>query len=191
MSELDREAYLWVTEHRLGWLDPVFVALTAAGYAGVLWIALALALPVMRRRATVPVLAPTALAVVTVDLFVSLLKELIDRPRPFRSVPSADPLVGYTVGDSFPSGHAATSFAGAVVLSLFFVRLAPAFFPLAAAIAFSRIYVGVHYPADVVGGAAIGALWAAAGYVAIRALRRRSAGLRAPTEARAYSRRAP
>src|SRR5262249_43678530 len=47
---------------------------------------------------------------------------------------------------SFPSGHAATSFAAATVLTAFAPRLAPAWFLLAVAIGFSRVYVGVHYP---------------------------------------------
>ena len=57
---------------------------------------------------------------------------------------------------SFPSGHAATSFACATVLALAFPRLAVPLYVLAAAIGFSRIYVGVHYPLDVLGGAVLG-----------------------------------
>jgi undecaprenyl-diphosphatase len=57
---------------------------------------------------------------------------------------------------AFPSGHAATSFAGATVLSFAFPKLAPYLYVLAAAVAFSRVYVGVHYPLDIVGGALLG-----------------------------------
>ena len=184
MAAADREAYLWITEHRVGWLDPVFVGLTVAGYAGVVWIALAVVVARASRRRVVPVVAATAAAVWTVDLVVPVLKETIGRPRPSETMPGSDPLIGYTVGDSMPSGHAATSFAGAIVLALFFRRLLPFFLALAAAVAFSRVYVGVHYPTDVVAGAALGSAWALAGLAVVRAARarrRRRATPAAPT----------
>ncbi|MDP9285952.1 MAG: phosphatase PAP2 family protein [Actinomycetota bacterium] len=69
---------------------------------------------------------------------------------------------------SFPAGHAATAFAGAVVLSVVAPRLAPAFLGLAVLIAISRVYVGVHYPTDVLAGAVLGALVGAAGAAVLR-----------------------
>jgi undecaprenyl-diphosphatase len=105
------------------------------------------------------VLGATALVaacVWTSDLLATALKLAADRPRPFESVPEADPLLGGVGGSSFPSGHAATSAAGALALSLLAPRLAPLLAALALGIAFSRVYVGVHYPLDVVGGAALG-----------------------------------
>jgi undecaprenyl-diphosphatase len=203
VSGWDREAYLWVTEHRVGWLDPLFLALTVVGYAGLVWIALAIVLPLLARRRFAPILVATGATVWSVDLFVPVLKEAIGRPRPFETLPGADPLLAYTLGDSFPSGHAATSFAGAVVLSLFFRRLAPALIGLATAIAFSRVYVGVHYPGDVLAGAALGAAWALGALALFRLLQPRLAPVRRlrrtpdelvtpdREEPRAYSGRAP
>ena len=111
-----------------------------------------------RRR----VVAFTVFAIVVADLLALAVKAIVNRPRPH-----LDPLVHVPTDWSFPSGHAATSFAGATMLSLFFPRLAPVLYALAVAIAFSRVYVGVHYPLDVIAGAALGT---AVGYGVFRAL---------------------
>jgi undecaprenyl-diphosphatase len=104
----------------------------------------------------------TVTAVVVTDVITVLLKRFIDRPRPF--IRYADPkvLVPIPHDASFPSGHSATSFAAATMLSFAFPAFAPVLLVLAAAVAYSRVYVGVHYPLDVIGGAALGALVAIA-----------------------------
>ncbi len=153
----------------------MFVALSIVGYGGLVWVALA---PALARWAQRPLLATTlatAGAVWSADLVATLLKAVFERPRPFEALAAADPLLGATVGASMPSGHAATAFAGAVVLSVLLRRAAPALFVLAAAIAFSRIYVGVHYPLDVLAGAALGAAFGGAVALLVLRLPRRSA----------------
>jgi membrane-associated phospholipid phosphatase len=157
LSELDRDAFTWVVEHRVGWLDPVFVALSAVGYAGLVWIGLAVVVALATKRSLLLVVPLTAVCVWGADLLTLGLKAATDRARPFDAVADPEPLLTGTLGSSLPSGHAATSAAGAVVLAAFAPRAAAAFALLALGVAFSRIYVGVHYPADVLLGAAIGA----------------------------------
>jgi membrane-associated phospholipid phosphatase len=142
-----------------------------AGYAGLVWIALAPLVALATRRSILGVAALTAACVWGADLVTLVLKSVIDRPRPFEVLVEADPLLTGTLGASLPSGHAATSAAGAVLLGTLFPRAAPALFVLALGIAFSRIYVGVHYPADVILGAAIGAAAALLGLRIRRPLR--------------------
>ena len=144
-------------EHRVGWLDPVFVALSVVGYAGLVWIALAVAVALATRRSVVGVVGLTAICVWGADLLALAVKAMVDRSRPFEDPVGPEPLLTGTFGSSLPSGHAATSAAGAVVLGALAPRAAPAFALLAIGIAYSRAYVGVHYPADVLIGAAIGA----------------------------------
>ena len=107
-------------------------------------------------------LALTVVAVALADWSATGLKALVDRPRPPLRYAEPKTLVPVPHDASFPSGHAATSFAAATMLAFAFPRLAPFLYVLAAAVAFSRVYVGVHYPLDVMGGALLGALVAIA-----------------------------
>lgn len=144
------------------------------GYFGAIWIVLAAAVALATRRSVPFAVLLTACSVWTADVLVLAIKAGVERPRPSASVPqAADPLMGAN-GWSFPSGHAATAFAGAVALAYLWRRAAPLFFLLAAAIAFSRVYVGVHYPGDVLAGAALGTLVGLA-WVTVLRLPRRSA----------------
>jgi undecaprenyl-diphosphatase len=85
-----------------------------------------------------------------------MIKLAVGRQRPPAVVLDPKPLLDVPTTSSFPSGHSATGFACAYVLSRAAPRLTIPFFLLAALIAFSRNYVGVHYPLDVVAGALIG-----------------------------------
>lgn len=146
------------------------MGLSAAGNMGVVWLVLGLVAAVALRR---PLLFPLVGAAVLLANLASVgLKEAVDRPRPPARLPEIETLVPMPASASFPSGHAAISFAAAIVLCAALPKLAPAFLLLAAAVALSRTYVGVHYPTDVVAGAALGLLVATALLLLVRALRR-------------------
>lgn len=134
----------------------MFLGLSLAGSLGAVWLIIA-ALVSLARRDPRPALL-TLLAVAVADLAATAVKVLTDRPRPYVAHPEQEPLDRAALELSLPSGHAATSFAAAVVLSRFAPRWAtPLLFVLAALIAWSRVYVGVHYPTDVLLGALLGA----------------------------------
>ena len=170
VTSLDGRVAVWIATHRFAPLNDLFVWLGSIDRLGAVWVGLALLVSFVLSRQALPVVgtaALTAVATLAADGIAIGVKDLTDRPRPFQTHPQIHPL--YAVhSSSFPSGHAATAFAGAVILSCLLPRARPFFLVFATAIAFSRIYVGVHYPSDVVGGAAVGA---AVGLVAAAVLR--------------------
>jgi undecaprenyl-diphosphatase len=93
-----------------------------------------------------------------------LLKNLFLRYRPFDYLPDVRKLVG-AGGKSFPSSHSVNNFCAAFILSFFYKKRQIIFYSIAGTIAFTRVYVGVHYPSDVLGGILIGLLL---GYLIIK-----------------------
>lgn len=146
--------------------------ITRAGTHGLIWIVLAIAVAAWRRSVLPFVL--TVIAVLVADGLAGIVKSIVGEKRPTER----NSLVTIPHSHSFPSGHTATAVAGAIVLSSFAPRLAPLFAVLAAAVAYSRVYVGVHFPLDIVGGAAIGAVTALLLLATVRRLseRRRRRG---------------
>ena len=99
---------------------------------------------------------------------VSVFKEAFDRARPpFAGI---DPVGVVPASASFPSGHAATAFAAAVAVGLVHPRLRRPLLALAAVVALSRVYLGVHYALDVLAGTLLGVAVGAAVAVAVRAV---------------------
>ncbi len=134
--------------------------MTDLGNNGYVWIALAVLLMTIRKCRKAGLTTMLAL-VINVILANGILKHLVQRPRPFDTYPDLQPLIHEPTDWSFPSGHSSASFAAAFVLYHYMPKKfsIPALI-LATLIAFSRLYLGVHYPSDVIGGAAIGYLTA-------------------------------
>lgn len=161
---LDANLLLWIQEYiRQDWMDGFWKVITAFGDSGIFWIALSLLLLVPKQTRRIGITALAALAIGALITNVAL-KNLIARTRPYEVIDGLVLLIEKQSDYSFPSGHTCASFAAAGV----YWRMMPKKygFPLlvfAALIAFSRLYVGVHYPSDVLGGLLIGlfAAWAA------------------------------
>ncbi|MEU6096347.1 phosphatase PAP2 family protein [Streptomyces sp. NPDC047079] len=154
--------------------DPVLPRLSRAANHGVLWFATAAALAATRspraRRAAARGAASLALASATIN---TVGKRSVRRPRPVLDpVPAVRRLRHQPITTSFPSGHAASAAAFATGVALESRGWGAAVAPLAAAVAVSRVYTGVHFPSDVLAGAAlgVGAAYAVRGLVPTRDL---------------------
>ena len=108
-----------------------------------------------KRGRIVAVLVIICLAI-TDQLSSSVLKPLFARTRPGNLLDDVHLLVNCSRAFSFPSSHATNIFAQAALFSYYYKKLTPAFFLVAALVGFSRIYVGVHFPFDVLFGAMLG-----------------------------------
>jgi membrane-associated phospholipid phosphatase len=98
-----------------------------------------------------------------------LLKRAFERPRPSLVDPAVHPLIAVPHSYSMPSGHATTAFAAGVGVGLIHPRLRQPLVGLAALVALSRIWLGVHYLSDVIVGAVLGTAVALAIWLAVRA----------------------
>lgn len=137
------------------WLDPVMIFVSFLGNGGLFWIALSVVLVCFKKTRRCGILMMIAMAV----CFVAgnlVLKNLVARPRPFVADPSVILKVPMPGEYSFPSGHTMNGFSAAMVIFLHDRKAGGAALCFAALIAFSRMYLFVHFPTDILGGFIIG-----------------------------------
>ncbi|MCL6638804.1 MAG: phosphatase PAP2 family protein [Firmicutes bacterium] len=165
LSHIKQQDTSWFYTINSGFHNPLFdalmPALSRAADGGILWIVFSLALLLFGgrelKKASLLMLAALLGSFIIGD---ELLKNVVQRPRPFMAIPGVDLLVVPPHSYSFPSGHAAAAFAVWLVVARKIPPLSLPVVVLAAAIAFSRVYVGVHYPLDVLTGGVLGLLTA-------------------------------
>jgi membrane-associated phospholipid phosphatase len=156
VGRLDYAAFQWLRSHHSPFLDLIMAGVSDIARGGALWLALAFLIGIIFRSrwpAVVQVVLAITMAYLVTDF---AAKPFFDRSRPFESYAEARVYGIKPTTRSFPSGHAASAIAGAYALA----RLAPEagviFWIAAGLVMFSRVYLGVHYPGDVVSGALLG-----------------------------------
>jgi Membrane-associated phospholipid phosphatase len=136
-------------------MDRAMVIITSLGNAGFIWIVIAVLLMCDKKYRNIGFMALGAL-ILSAVLGEGILKHAVQRIRPSADISAANLLISKPLSYSFPSGHTASSFAVAGVLAKYFKDYALEFFGLASLIAFSRLYLYVHYPTDVLAGIILG-----------------------------------
>ena len=175
IQQWDEQTLQWIEENlRTVFLDDGMVFYTSLGNGGVIFILTGAALLAFRstRNVGTTVLTSLGLGALVTNL---TLKPLISRPRPWEVMEFVVPLVTTGDPDSFPSGHtcAAFAFASAVCATVSKKWVKAAAVAAAALMGISRIYVGVHFPTDVLSGAAVGSLCGVAGARIVREIRKK------------------
>lgn len=166
---MEAQILLWIQENlRADWLDPIVVFITTLGNEGWLWILLSaifLCVPKWRKMGCC-----TSCALIF-DLFAVniFIKNIVARPRPYTVIEELISVIGPQSEYSFPSGHTAGSFAFAIAFALMTPKkVSVPVIILASLISLSRLYVGVHYPTDILGGLMIGSLCGIAGVAFVK-----------------------
>lgn len=160
LLRLDGAVLLWIQEHLRGPVTDVFFTIyTTLGNAGLVWLVLSVAMLFYKRTRRAGFTALLALAVGFVCTNI-ILKPLVCRIRPWLVVEGLTALVVENDPHSFPSGHTCAAFAAACAWRRNLPKrwMGSAALVAAALMGFSRLYVGVHFPTDVLAGALVGCL---------------------------------
>lgn len=138
-------------------MDKIMIIITSLGNGGVIWIGITLIFIITKRYRKIGIMMACGL-ILNALLGEVILKNIIKRPRPFMNLSEINLLVKIPTTYSFPSGHTASSF---VVVGIIFSTLKKyrwQALTLAVLIAFSRLYLFVHYPSDIIGGIILGVI---------------------------------
>ncbi|SFU70865.1 undecaprenyl-diphosphatase [Clostridium sp. DSM 8431] len=158
IQNIDTAILMFIQNHFTSPLaDSFMVAITSVGNVGALWIAITLIFLVSKkyRKYGLMLFASLVLCSIIGNLGI---KPLVARPRPYNFDDSITLLIDKPRDFSFPSGHTMVSFASATIIYYMNRKLGVITYILAALIAFSRLYLYVHYFSDVLAGLIIGIL---------------------------------
>ena len=155
LQEIDSSILIWIQEYlRVDGITPIIKLITTLGNGGMIWIVSAIVLLFFKSTRKLGILALLSLLICFLITNV-MIKNIAARPRPFDMVSEIIPLVREPMDYSFPSGHTSSAFAVCWLYYRYMKRCK--WLPLVSALlmGMTRMYVGVHYPTDVIAGAVI------------------------------------
>lgn len=140
-------------------MDKLMIFFTSLGDKGFIWIVIGVVLLFQKKYRRVGFVLLMALLVTSI-MGERIIKNIAQRPRPFTTYPYISIIINPPTSFSFPSGHTASSFAAAFVLGYYLKEWRYIAYIFASLIAFSRLYLFVHNPSDIVAGILLGTLCA-------------------------------
>lgn len=161
LNPWDKEIFFAFQSVRHPVLDILLGFPTILGDTWFLLSAIVLLILFLDRDRAAEKITSVVFAVLTCYWVVEPLKSFFMRPRPYRLWPGVTLTFGTAWSYAFPSGHTATAFAAAYLLNRFYGGRMLWLYGIAAWVGITRIYTGVHYPTDVLGGAVLGIACAA------------------------------
>ncbi len=160
LTEADFKILDFIQTHlRTQFFDGFFKFFTMLGNMGIFWILCAIILLILKKYRKTAVFAICSMILAFI-IFQGILKPLVNRQRPFVQNPDFIQIIKPPFSSSFPSGHSAIAFAFTASLFLSKTKLWIFAFVISVLIAFSRIYLYVHFPSDVISGIVLGILCA-------------------------------
>ena len=157
LEKIDKRALEYISEKcKTKTLDKVMPIITMMGNLGIIWFIISTLLILKVEYRVVGIGVILALALTTI-IGEGVIKHIVKRKRPFEEN-EEDLLINKPITYSFPSGHTASSFAALAVFIQMNSKLGLIVSPIATLIAFSRVYLKVHYPTDVIFGMMLGRL---------------------------------
>lgn len=158
LKKIDNIILKWINvKLRNKTFDKIMPIITSIGNLGIVWIVISVLLMTRKNYRVLGQMIITALIITTI-IGEGIIKNIVKRKRPFYGENDKELLITKPITYSFPSGHTASSFAVATVFIKTDNAASFEIVLLASLIAFSRVYLGVHYPSDVIGGGIIGVI---------------------------------
>jgi len=153
---MDAAILTWFVSHRSAPLDVLALFFTFIGRAGLIFVAAAIVRGLLHKKLAMAAWQTVVAVLLTVGITNAIFKPLVDRARPFTPPGTIEVIGEEPANRSFPSTHASACVAGALLLASTWPRARVAIWGIVVLVAWSRLYLGVHYPTDVLGGALLG-----------------------------------
>ena len=158
INNLDIEILYFIRDNLTNPLmDKIMVFITNLGDKGFIWIMIGIILLAQKKYRKVGIILLSAL-LLNLILGEVIIKNIVQRPRAFNSYPNINIIINPPDSYSFPSGHTASSFTAAFVIGYYLRNWKYEAYALAVLIAFSRLYLFVHYPTDIIFGILLGTI---------------------------------